>query len=450
MIARRHFVSLLILYDYNKTTPLRQVNVYPEPKKEPALMPRAWLIILLNALYSIADALCSVFVGVYFYIHSFDVSLVFQHYATLYLTTPIAFIVAGWYAKTKDRAHVFRIGLILHAVYYASLLYLREESIAHVIPLGALFGITWGFFWAGNNTFQYDFSPGAKGREYFLGLISGVSNGAKLIAPLLSGAIISLCPTPERGYHTIFFLALLIYLVAIAASFKIPHHRSAQPFRLQTALLPPKEHRDWRLILLASFTLAGSFHIFHFLMAIMMYMESGSEAAVGGYVSLQGIVTVLTAFWVGKFVQPRTRASYMFWGVAVLVAAGMIVTWDITYLTLILFAFLRSISLPLFGIPHTAIRFEVMQQTLADASERIEYLCAWEVPLACGRLSMMCLTMLIHAFFGVPGLRFTVLFLCLVRIATYMLVTRVSFVKDPALAQTGASRFQAEIDHDDS
>ena len=73
-------------------------------------MPKAGVVILMNALYSVADSLCSVFVSVYFYINSMDVTLVFQHYVTLYIATPIAFIFAGWYAKTRDRTYVFRIG----------------------------------------------------------------------------------------------------------------------------------------------------------------------------------------------------------------------------------------------------------------------------------------------------------------------------------------------------
>lgn len=416
-----------------------------ENNKQTALMPKAGVVILMNALYSVADSLCSVFVSVYFYINSMDVTLVFQHYVTLYIATPIAFIFAGWYAKTRDRTYVFRIGLILHAIYYALLLYLQEESVNHVIALGAFFGITWGFFWAGNNTFQFDYSTGAKGREYFLGLISSVGSAAKLVAPFLSGAIIAASATPERGYHVIFSVALVIYLVAILASFRIPHVRTGRPFRIRRALFPPREHRDWRLILLASASLAGSFHIFHFLMGILMYMQSGTEVAVGGYVSLQGLVSVITAFVVGHFVVPETRSRYMFWGVVFLVLAGAVVTWQITLVTLVIFAFLRSVSLPLFGIPHTAVRFEVMQDTAGMSDERIEYLCAWEVPLAIGRVVMMSSIMGLYALAGVSGLRFAVLLLCLIRIATYLLVTQVSFVKNPALARRGGTGAEPEL-----
>lgn len=399
-----------------------------------SMQSKAWLIIVMNGLYNIAESLCSVFVSVYFYVHSLDVNRVFLHYTTLYTVTPVAFILAGWYAKSRDRTQVFRIGIAFHALYYAALLYLREDAVLYVVHLGALLGVTWGFFWAGNNTFQFDFSAAMPQREYFLGLVSSVSNGARLFAPIISGMIISFAPTPHMGYRTIFTTALIIYLIAIVLSFRIPHFKSDQPFALKKALLPPKEHRDWRYIMLASASLAGSFHILHFLLAIIMYMNIRSEAGVGGYVSFQGLVSVTVSYMVGRFVMPRTRSTFLFWGVVLLVSAGLLVTWKLTLTTLILFALLRSISLPLFGIPHTGIRFEVMHRTASNPSERIEYLCAWETPLALGRIIMMCLLMALYAWAGDAGLRVALLMLCLVRIVTYLLLRQVSFVQNPSLA----------------
>ncbi len=395
---------------------------------------KALLIIALNALYSIADSLCSVFVSVYFYVNSLDINTVLIHYLTLYIVTPVVFTLAGWYAKSRDRTHVFRIGLVLHATYYASLLYLREDAPQYAMHLGALLGVTWGFFWAGNNTFQFDFSSGMRSREYFLGMISTVSSGAHLIAPLFSGLLISLAPEKHTGYEIIFSVALVLYVIASVLSFRIPHSEKGRPFRFFRALFPPREHRDWRLIMLASASLAGSFHIFHFLLAIIMYAQANSEAQVGGYVSLQGLASITAAFLVGRFVVPRTRSIFIFWGVIALIVAGVVITWKISLATLIIFGLLRSISLPLVGIPHTGIRFEVMQRTAETPDERIEYLCAWEIPLAVGRIVMMGVLITLYTLLGDAGIRATLLLLCLIRILTYLLLRQVSFVKDPSLA----------------
>ncbi|MCK5861989.1 MAG: MFS transporter [Candidatus Hydrogenedentes bacterium] len=408
--------------------------MFPESEKRTHITPKAWLIIFMNALYSVADSLCSVFVSVYLYVHSLDFNTVFIHYLMIYIVTPFAFTFAGWYAKSHDRTHVFRIGLALHAVYYAFLLYLREDAPQYAAHLGALLGVTWGFFWAGNNTFQYDFSNGMRNREYFLGMISTVNNGARLFAPLISGIIIAFAPTSHTGYRIIFSLALFIYLIASLLSFRIPHSQKGQPFHLKTALFPPKKHRDWRIILLASASLAGSFHIFHFLLAIIMYTQANSEVQVGGYASLQGLISIVSAYLVGRFVVPKTRSAFMFWGVVALSAAGFIIMWKITMATLIAFAFLRSVSLPLVGIPHTGIRFEVMQRTTSRPDERIEYLCAWEIPLAVGRILMMALLMALYAWIGEVGIQIALLILCLNRIFTYMLLRHISFVRNPSLS----------------
>lgn len=395
---------------------------------------KAWLIIALNALYSIADSLCSVFVSVYLYTQSQDINTVLIHYLMIYIVTPVVFSFAGWYAKSRDRTHVFRIGLALHALYYASLLYLREDAAHYAAHLGALLGVTWGFFWVGNNTFQYDFSHQMRSREYFLGLVSTVNNGSRLIAPMISGLLISFAPTKHAGYQIIFTVALVVYIVASLLSFRIPHSEKGKPFRIKRALFPPKEDRDWRIIMIASASLAGSFQIFHFLLAIVMYSLENSEAQVGIYVSLQGLVSITTAFLVGRFVVPKTRSSFIFWGVVALILAGLIISWKISMITLIAFGFLRSISLPLVGIPHTGIRFDVMERTATTSDERIEYLCAWEVPLAVGRIVMMGTLLALYALFGEMGLRITILLLCFNRIITYLLLRQVSFVKDPELA----------------
>lgn len=396
------------------------------------LHPKAWLVISLNGLYNIAEALCSVFVSMYFYVNSLDFRVVCAHYLALYLVTPVVFAAAGRIAKTRDRTLVFRIGLALHAVYYGSLIWLKGDSAHYAVPLGVLLGVTWGFFWAGNNTYQYDFSTSGR-RDYFLGIMSSVSGAARLAGPVVSGLVIRLAPAAEQGYQAVFTLALVLYLAAFALSARIPHDTGRGGFALRRALFPPREHRDWRLIMLASATLAGSFHIFSFVLALMMFMGTGSELKAGGFVSAQGLVGVVAAWLVGRHVTPRTRRAFMSWGVVMLIAAGLMVAWRLDLATLIAFGFLRSVSEPLFGIPHTGVRFDVMQRT-APPGQRIEYLCAWEFPLAFGRLFTMTLLISLYTLLGMEGLRVTLVVVSFYRVLTWLILSRISIVRDTARA----------------
>jgi YQGE family putative transporter len=399
-----------------------------------SLHPKAGLVLSLNALYNVAEALCSVFVGVYFYVNSLDFRVVCLHYVALYAVTPVVFLLAGWYAKTRDRVHVFRIGLVLHAVYYGALLWLQEDSANHAVALGALLGVTWGFFWAGNNTFTFDYST-LERRDYFLGMLSTVSAVARLAGPLIAGLVIGLAPQAETGYRAVFTLALLLYLAAIAASMRIPHDGVRRPFHPRPAFFPPSG--DWRLVMAASATLAGSFHILQFVLAMILFLRTGSEISVGGFASAQGLIGVVAAWFVGRTVTVRTRKPFMFAGTLVMAAAGCLIAWRLDLVTLVLFGFLRSVSEPLFGIPHTGIRFDVMSRTAAPG-DRIEYLAAWELPLAAGRLFTMALVVFLYTFFGETGLRITIAIVSLYRVATYLLLRRVSIVANPELLEERA------------
>jgi len=283
-------------------------------------------VLVLNALYVAADALCSIFVGVYLWINSLELHVVCLHYLALYAVTPVVFILAGWYSQARDRLHVYRLGLFLHAVYYGTILYLREDAARLAPLLGGLLGVTWGLFWAGNNVFNYDVS-GKGRREYYFGWLSAVSGAAQLFAPMLAGFFIEFMPNGRAGYHTLFALAALLYLTAMALSLRMPPDKTPRPYHIRRALFPGKDQRDWRMVMLAAFTLAGAFSLFNVLLGIVMFIETGKEANVGLFASAQAMVGILIAYTVGRMVTPRTRRRAMLFSTCCLLAAGTIILW---------------------------------------------------------------------------------------------------------------------------
>ena len=393
------------------------------------LHPKARIILLLNALYNVAESLCSVFVGVYFYVNSLDYRVVCYHYLALYIVTPCVFMLAGWYSQARDRVHVYRLGLMLHAVYYATLLWLREDSADYAVPLGVLLGVTWGFFWAGSNTFDFDVTT-PREREYYFGWLGAVSGTARLTAPLLSAFIIHLAPTNFLGYHVIFSVALLIYLAALGFSLLVPHDRKRRPFRIRRALFPGRDQWDWRWVMLASVSQAGVYSIFYFLLGLVMYMQTGSELSVGGFAALQACIAIAMAYFVGRKITAKTYLRAMRIGTVILLVAGVLILFRLSVFTLILFGLLRSIAHPLFGIPHSSIRLDVIEQSAENPSQRIEYLCAWEVPLALGRVIMIGGLILLAGYFDEMALRIVLFLLCANRLLTYFFISRISFVRE--------------------
>lgn len=403
------------------------------------LHPKAWVALSLQFLYNSAEALCSIFVSVYFWTISSDFNAICAHYSTLYIVTPLVFIAAGWYSQVHDRLHVYRLGLVLHAVYYISLLILRDRSPQYAVELGALLGVAWGVFWAGANTFNYDVTTQGR-REYYFGMLQSIVGVARLTAPILGGGIIQYSPNTLTGYHRVFAVVVGIYLIAFALSFRMHGDNERRPFRIKRALFPGRDQRDWRLVMLASISSAGAYSIFQFLLGLLMYMETSSELSVGGYASVQALVAIVTAAIVGRLVVPATRMKSMLWGTILFVGAGLMVSINFSLTTLIVFGILRSLAGPLFEIPNFSLRMEIMAKSMQHPWERIEYLSAWEVPLAVGRMITMGAMVGLFALGGMTGLKILLGILSFIRIITYLLMRNTDAMRDAIAAQPTEAR----------
>lgn len=389
------------------------------------LEPQAHTVLALQTLYHTAESFCAVFVAVYLWVNSHDFGLVCMHYLTLYTVTPIVYMFAGWYSQARDRLHVFRLGLVLHAVYYGAILLLREQSTHYVVPLGVLLGVAWGFYWPGANTFNYDVTVPGK-REYYFGYLHTLVGGARLISPFIAGAIIYLSGETLTGYHRIFGLVIVLYIICFMVSFRMPPDDTPRPFNIKRALFPGKDQRDWRIIMMAASTLAGAYYIFQFFLGLLMFMVTENEFAVGGYTSFQALATLVTAYILGRIIVPKKRLRFMGWATILLVSAGVLISFKLTAISLLAFGLLRSVAGPMFAISHFGFRMDTISHSVLDDSQRIEYLCAWEVPLALGRIVMMTLMMVLYDWFTADamGVRMALLILCSLRILTYFILSR--------------------------
>lgn len=408
----------------------------------PRLSSNARLAIALQTLYFLAESFCSVFVAVYLWVNSHDFGVVCKHYLALYSITPVVFIFAGWYAQARDRLHVYRLGLVLHIVYYAVILYLQERSADYALELGAILGVTWGIYWPGANTFNYDATVEGS-RELFFGTLQAFVGSVRFLAPVFAGIIIHFSADELAGYNWIFALVIVVYILCFVLSFWMPHDREYRPFHIRRALFPGKDQREWRIVMVTASTLAGAYYIFQFFLGLLMYMETENELTVGGYTSVQAIVTVIVSSILARVIVPSKRLAYIRWGCMLLVAAGVIISFKITVATLFLFGIIRSVAGPMFATSHFGYRMDTIAATVRHPSERIEYLCAWETPLAIGRVVIMSLMWGLYELLDENelGLRLALLALCSLRILTYLVLRQSETLRTAAgLAPLANSR----------
>ena len=389
---------------------------------------QARLVLALNVLYAAADALCNIFVAVYFWINSMSLDTVMGHYVAVYTVTPIVYVAASWFSQAHDRLYVYRLGLFLNAAYYAAFLVLKEDSANYAVLLGSLLGVTWGLFWAGNNCFNYDVTT-RENREYYVGWLSAATGAARLVAPVLAGFIIQWLPGHDLGYEIIFTLALLMFGAGVLLSFAVHHDRTRRPFHIWRALFPSKEHRDWRLVLAAAVTVAGGFQIVPVLLGLIMYMRTGREADVGNFAGAQALVSIFTAYACGRFLNRARRKASLKLSAVALLCGGAVILTGITLPHIVAFGFFMALAVPLFQIPHFSIRFEVIDHCMEHSYQRIEYLAAWEVPLAIGRVLLIGFIVILYHFFGMFGLSLALAITCCNHLVSYYLLSQTSVLR---------------------
>ena len=352
------------------------------------MAPFALTAISLAGLFTAAESFCSAFVGVYLYSSNHDIVPVLKHYLALYGSVPITFVLAGWYAQSRDKMHPYRLGLLLNIVYYAMLLYLRDDAPKYALELGAWLGLTWGVFYAGSNTLHFDVSSNGR-RAYYLGLVTSVNGVFQLLAPLVSGAAIWLSPEKFMGYKIVFGLAIAVYCTCFLVSLRLPKEKTGAPFKMKHVMFPPAIKRDWRLAMTTGVGQLGIDVVVMILMPLLMFMETKNEMSVGGFQSFQAMAGVLVAWLVGKTMNLKLRGRFLIVGAGLTTIAAIILYSSATVWTLIAFGFLRAIGEPMFAIPQAALRWDIIFKSTEAPSERVAYLCAFEVCLGVGRVLAM-------------------------------------------------------------
>src|SRR5690606_3557042 len=113
-------------------------------------------LLLIGGLYSLSISLSNTSVTVYLWKQSKGVIRLAIYNLTIVVIQPIFFIIAGRWAKKVDRVIVLRLGVIFLALFFIVVLLFGEKSSQHLVLLGALLGVGYGFYWLAFNVLTFE------------------------------------------------------------------------------------------------------------------------------------------------------------------------------------------------------------------------------------------------------------------------------------------------------
>jgi YQGE family putative transporter len=353
--------------------------------KAKSLSGQSKLLLAVNGLFAVANALSGTFVNVYLWKAKNDYTLIAWFAISTQVTMALTFWIVGKWVKEHNKMHSLRLGVAISAAFYLIILWLGVKSVDYVIGLGIIMGLAFGLFWLAFNVVYFEVtSPNT--RDKFNGWAGLLGSGAGMIAPWLSGYLITHMKN-TTGYRLIFTLSLVTFLMGVVVSFFLKKRKVQQSYNWMYGyhqLLQPAN--PWRKIALALVAQGMREGVFGFIIGLLVYIYTKNEMKLGNFSLISSAVGFISFMVVGKWLKPKRRKLCMLIGVVMMILVILPFFWQVSYSTLLVFGVGTSLFIPLFTIPITSVVFDMIGKNEESANNRVEYIVLREVALNTGRM----------------------------------------------------------------
>ncbi|WP_127584109.1 MFS transporter [Paenibacillus koleovorans] len=362
-----------------------------EGRKEPAkqgkgarLNRQAWLLLLVNGLFAAANALSGTFVNVYLWKVKNDFAMIgwfaFSHQITMAFT----FWLAGKWVKEGNKMNALRLGVVSSALFYLFVLFLERAAADWIVALGIVQGLASGFFWLAFNVVYFEITD-PDNRDRFNGWAGLLGSGAGMIAPWVSGFVISQLPG-NAGYRWIFGVSLAVFVLGAVVSFFLKKRKVEGTYDWLLGFRTLRVRGPWRPVFAALVAQGMREGVFGFIIGLLIYIATQNEMHIGNFSLITSALALVSFFVVGRFIKPGYRKRGMLVGAAVMIGVILPFFWKLNYSTLLIFGIGTALFIPLYVIPMTSSVFDLIGKDEESAKQRVEYVVIRELGLNVGRM----------------------------------------------------------------
>ncbi|ANE49116.1 hypothetical protein SY83_22225 [Paenibacillus swuensis] len=345
-------------------------------------------VLALHCFYNIGTAMAGVFLNLYLWRLTNDLFVNGMYNIIIFSVTPIFFVICGYWAKTKDRLLVFRLGILFTALFYLAVILAQEHVADYAYGFGVLNGIATGFYWLGYLTLQFDMSTQLN-RVRFLGFNLIMVNTANLIGPALAGFIIA-NSTGLSGYTVVFTIAFIMFLIASVGSLKLHAHPSHhKTYYIKYTFLMLRKSKDWGKILVAWFIFGLFNGTMLFIPNILLLQVFGKEDSVGYIGILFTGITIITSYLYSQKANASSERWYAGFTSIFYAVGASILFWNVTVWTVVAFMIVYAVCFPIQFNFMSAHNFRTIGSMPLKGGFRVEAIAIREIALSFGRVIAM-------------------------------------------------------------
>ncbi|WP_144460212.1 MFS transporter [Siminovitchia fortis] len=342
------------------------------------------LLLLIGGLYSLSIALSNTFVNIYLWKQSGKFMDLALYNLAIVFFQPLTFILAGRWAKKIDRVIVLRIGVAFLALFFLVVLFLGEKAQAHLIILGSLLGIGYGFYWLAFNVLTFEITE-PETRDFFNGFLGTLTSAGGVIGPISAGFLITRFAS-NIGYTIIFAISLILFAMAVIISFFIKRRPANGVYCFGRVVKERKNNQNWKYITNAHFLQGFRDGTFIFIISVFVFISTGSELALGTFGLINSGISFIAYWLAGRLIKNDRRKKAMLLGGLLLYLSLFLIVFEMTYPRLLIYAGAIAIAYPIMLVPYFSMTYDVIGKSWKAAEMRIEYIVVKELFLNSGRV----------------------------------------------------------------
>ncbi|GMA62269.1 hypothetical protein [Alicyclobacillus fastidiosus] len=252
-------------------------------------LPRmAWWLLVVSSFFHLSISLSNTFVNIFVFKVDHSFAAIAWYNLPIFVLLPFTFVFAAWIAQRTSTAMALRIGIGLHALFYAVTLFIGERAAHMPWALGVLMGLAAGFYWLAFDVLSVEFTDKG-GHEPFFGTHGVLTSVANVIAPPIAGWLISredVFLGGLSGYHIVFGISFALFIGATFFSFRLRSDPMSH-LHLRRGLQALRK-ASWMRLMAASSIYGLREGVFMFLIGLLVYVATGSEMKLGVFLLLQG------------------------------------------------------------------------------------------------------------------------------------------------------------------
>lgn len=288
------------------------------------------------------------------------------------------------FAKSKHRANLMRIGIVLDFVYFLTIILLKDKVVDYIYLVGLLYGLEEGFYYSVYNILESDGITNEE-RAKFAGTYTATESILSIVFPLIFGSLIY-----ATGFLKSLIIVFIIVIIRIILSFIYKDNNIPKSNRtnMKNYFGLTKKDKKFKQMYIVEFLngLVYSEAAFSYIVPIYIIKVFSDSFSLGVFTSIFSIITFIIGMLFAKFIKREHYARTIKISMVFTILSLFLMIFNCNAVTIVLFNLFQTISKKLKNLITGNNQANLSNDSKIQKEYKTEYWLANETSLVIGRI----------------------------------------------------------------